>query len=502
MYYEYGSGITAFPATPSSSNITTTGKVANVIPATAASGTYTWYTGENKRGTSSTATTAYLKDFLHTPTDNSSQYYCTYIRVQAKKNDSTTVMNYYLYVGADGTTDFNVKRNWDYTLNATMGGNEAAQQAFMGIDGRIRMSTSNCYIVAPGGSITIPVNVKGNANCPLPPDASSTVLAGTGLEPFHSTVTSVSVLWQTATDLISVGSTFNSTNQTVTISAPSPTATGNGVIVAKDASSNVLWSWHIWVADYNPNTGTTYNFNPSNPLTFMDRNLGATSNTVGTVTTYGLHYQWGRKDPFPNASTLTSSTDPTLYGTQTTITKTLLAENTVCNLDKSILNPLTYYYTTDHTNIHFDWYTTTDDAARSYQNDKLWGGASATTPTAKTIFDPCPAGWRVPPWKNSYSPWSVFGSNEITVAASGGLWPTDNYGITWTSPYSAGYYPAAGYRTVGSGALDGVGSYGFYWSASSDSGSGFDLTFLSSLVYPASYNNRANGFSVRCVQEF
>jgi hypothetical protein len=504
MYYLYGTGISAFPVTPSSSNITTTGTTADSIPSTSASGTYTWYVGENKRGTSSTATSAYLKDFLHTPTDNNSYYYCTYLRIQAKKNDSTAVMNYYLYVGENGTTDFNVKRNWDYTLSATIGGNEAAQQAYMGIDGRIRMATSNCYIVAPGSTITIPVNVKGNANGPLPADASSTVLAGTGLDAFQTTAaTTVSVLWQTASGLITMG-TLNTTTQTVTLTASS--STGNGVIVAKDASSNVLWSWHIWVTDYNPKTGTTYNFNTNNPLTFMDRNLGATTATAGTVTSYGLHYQWGRKDPFPNASTLTGTTDPTLYGAQTTITKTLLAENTVCNLGLSILNPLTFYYTTtDHSNIAKDWYTTTDNDTRSYQNDALWGNALYTgSPTTKTIFDPCPAGWRVPTWKSSVSPWGVFGTStfdgSVTVEESGGLWPTDNYGITWTSPYNAGFYPAAGCREV-NGEISVVGSLGSYWSASLASCYGLRLRFASGTVKSFTVHSRSIGFSVRCVQE-
>jgi hypothetical protein len=504
MYYLNGAGTESFP-TASSSYITTTGKTADSIPSTAASGTYTWYTGENKRGTSSTATTAYLKDFLHTPTDNSSQYYCTYIRVQARKNDSTTVMNYYLYVGANGTTDFNVKRNWDYTINATMGGNEATQQAYMGIDGRIRMATSNCYIVAPGGSITIPVNVKGNANGPLPPDASSTVLAGTGLDAFQTTAAAtVSVLWQTATGLISVG-TFNTTTQTVTISAPSTTTTGNGVVAAYDASNNVLWSWHIWVTDYIPNSAANVNAYIYNSRHWMDRNLGATTTTAATVTTLGLLYQWGRKDPFPGSTSVnTEGQEPTLVGTFTSVTKTQVTE-TGFNLANTILYPLTFYYGTSD-NI-YDWYSVTGSA----HNDALWGGASTTTtPTAKTIFDPCPAGWRVPTWKNSISPWTGFGTYNTSL---GDVYNEYTYFPWYSTAWETGYgriynlanntyYPAAGYRSAGSGALYNVGGRGLYWSASPYAGYGFALTFDSGGVSPAGYGHRADGFSVRCVQEF
>jgi len=63
-------------------------------------------------------------------------------------------------------------------------------------------------------------------------------------------------------------------------------------------------------------------------------------------------------------------------------------------------------------------------------------------------------------------------------------------------------FPAAGYRNAGSGALYNVGGNGNYWSASTYNGYGFNLNFNSSNVYPANYNNRANGFSVRCVQAF
>lgn len=32
---------------------------------------------------------------------------------------------------------------------------------------------------------------------------------------------------------------------------------------------------------------------------FMDRNIGATSVSATDITSMGLTYQWGRKDPFP-----------------------------------------------------------------------------------------------------------------------------------------------------------------------------------------------------------
>jgi hypothetical protein len=63
----------------------------------------------------------------------------------------------------------------------------------------------------------------------------------------------------------------------------------------------------------------------------------------------------------------------------------------------------------------------------------------------------------------------------------------------------AHFFPASGNRS-GTG-LDYRGSYGYYWSASLYSAAyGYFLNFSSGGVYPAGYNNRFYGFSVRAVQ--
>ncbi|GHT61649.1 hypothetical protein AGMMS50239_13030 [Bacteroidia bacterium] len=64
------------------------------------------------------------------------------------------------------------------------------------------------------------------------------------------------------------------------------------------------------------------------------------------------------------------------------------------------------------------------------------------------------------------------------------------------------FFPASGFRTFSTGALDTVGVDGFAWSSSpSNSGSGFFLSFFSSAASPASSYYRTCGFPVRCVAE-
>ncbi len=350
------------------------------------------------------------------------------------------------------------------------------------INSNVSIETANCYIVAPEASLTIPVNVKGNGNA----DA----VAGTDLDVTH-TASSVGILWETSSDLVTL-SDFSSSNQTVTITASS--STGNAVIAAYDEDGKtILWSWHIWVTDYNPDDdGTTYTItNTAGTFyTFMDRNLGATTSTSGDVGVKGLFYQWGRKDPFPGSTTLDGTTEPTLEGTITAVTKTQVSASS--NLANSILYPGTFYYgTSDNT---YDWYSVT----ASTHNDALWGGASTSAPTDKTIFDPCPAGWRVAPWSGGYSPWSAIGANGVSTGSVGTF---ANYGVTW-SVITAGFWPAAGHRLSSSGAFASVGSIGYCWSASPYSSNGYYLDFSSGNVNPSSYGaTRAYGFSVRCVRE-
>ena len=64
------------------------------------------------------------------------------------------------------------------------------------------------------------------------------------------------------------------------------------------------------------------------------------------------------------------------------------------------------------------------------------------------------------------------------------------------------WYPASGCRYVTDGGLYNVGRSGYYWSASPNSYRAYYLYFTRyGDVYPSYNNNRAGGFSVRCLQE-
>ena len=255
---------------------------------------------------------------------------------------------------------------------------------------------------------------------------------------------------------------------------------GNAVIAAKDANGNILWSWHIWLTDqprphvYNNNAGT-----------MMDRNLGATSATPGDVGALGLLYQWGRKDPFLGSSSINGSTLA-----KSTITWPL-AESTssyVGTVDYVTSHPTTFVKASSSP---YDWHYSSRD-------NTLW----TTSDKTKSIYDPCPSGWRVPDG-DSNGVWAkAIGSTTFSFNYA---YDSINRGMDFFGKFSSTttiWYPASGYRYGSDGSLGSDGLSGYYWSASPSSDSARRLDFYDSgSVYPSYSSKRANGQSVRCLQE-
>jgi len=67
---------------------------------------------------------------------------------------------------------------------------------------------------------------------------------------------------------------------------------GNAVVSLADAENHIVWSWHIWSTD-------EPQFIEINGQLWMDRNMGATDTTAGSLDVYGLWYNPGNPFPFP-----------------------------------------------------------------------------------------------------------------------------------------------------------------------------------------------------------
>ncbi len=272
----------------------------------------------------------------------------------------------------------------------------------------------------------------------------------------------------------------------IIFSIPSPFKEGNAAIAAKDKNGKILWSWHIWLTD------KPRNQKYKKGAIVMDRNLGATSATPGDVGALGLLYQWGRKDPFLGSSSISSSTPAKSTITWPSAVSSDSSNGTISYATEHPTTVITY------NGSNYDWYYTGDSST----DDTRWQ-------SEKTVYDPCPAGYRVPDG-GSTGIWSIaFGTSDrfdenAYDSAKGGF----NFGsrvstkkLTDTSTDC--WYPSAGYLYYGNGSLYNVGSNGGYWSCSPNGISAYNLYFSGDgSVYPSDYySGRAGGFSVRCVRE-
>ena len=229
-------------------------------------------------------------------------------------------------------------------------------------------------------------------------------------------------------------------------------------IKKKGAGSDAyLWSWHIWLTD-----------EPQLVSGFMDRNLGATSATPDVINkTYGLYYQFGRKDAFvPDIDIYDINGNKLQNGATVATGKATFA--------KAVNNPGIFYH--EGSNYTHDW------ASPNHYTSNNWN--DITNADGKTFFDPCPEGWRLP----TKAEYSNFSTTTFTK--------DDTYkGKT----YNGNFFPFAGYRSYDWGKMN---TYTKYWcSTPINTNVCYYLSF--DIVNVTTNNNngfRANGQSVRCVQ--
>ena len=332
-------------------------------------------------------------------------------------------------------------------------------------------STANCYVVSQSGNYCLLV-ATGNIWSPS----------------LYSATTTASVLWESfgTSTTPSVGDLIKSVSYSdgyIAFQTADTFKEGNAVIAAKDADGTILWSWHIWLTDQ-PQEQVYYN----NAGTMMDRNLGATSATPGDVGALGLLYQWGRKDPFLGSSSISNSTEA-----KSTITWPSAVSSNSSNgtIAYATANPTTFIAYNSSNN---DWYYTGDSST----DNTRW----TTSESNKSIYDPCPAGWRVPDG-GANGVWSkALGSSSYF---SGYPYDSTNEGMNFSGKLGSAstiWYPASGYRYYLDGGQYPVGSRGLCWSASPYSNYAYCLSFsINGYVYPSLLSNRALGYSVRCLQD-
>lgn len=316
--------------------------------------------------------------------------------------------------------------------------------------------TANCYLITAPGFYKFKADVKGNG---VVPSQLESVAGETAIAPKSALVLWYNTLQKSNNWVdespVYLSSVFIDSDGYIRFYTPAAFVPGNVVIAAFAEegvtydnitadenkcinNATLLWSWNIWAADgYDPAATAII----ADGNVFMDRNLGAPISGLGTTGNYepagavGNYYQWGRKDPFPTISDYGNSQpcqySNTLFGTPTYTpvkalqingqgsmknldgqmfgyrTKTgggldsgntwnLIARNDISS-DKTTKNGVYVSYAVEHPYKYiinnggtfggFNTWINGDDA--SYKS--LWGDAERQ----KTLYDPCPAGWRV-----------------------------------------------------------------------------------------------------------
>ena len=362
-----------------------------------------------------------------------------------------------------------------------------------------QMNTANCYVVTHPGYYKFPL-VYGNAikNGATNDSAygSSTFVNHLGnpiTEPYiydnsDCTVRSAELVWQDAQNLISNNISLCDDQKYIKFQITKENIQqGNAVIAVKDENGKIMWSWHIWVTNKNvyETQAVTASYNSqTKTLMFMPFPLGWNDSTTAPTCTF---YQWGRKDPFPpsDGSSLTSLNDKTVYkydiGGNSTTSNCWYQVSSQADIATSIINPSTFYCGSSN------WC--------SPSSKELWNvGNSATgvnfNQVTKSIYDPSPAGFRLP----ETAAFNGFPSNAT--------WNGNTKGYTFTTNSVNTYWQACGFRIHDSSSLVNVGSSGYYWSAGPyNSSRCCGLYFTSSAVYPHDDRFPALGFSVRPVSE-
>ena len=311
--------------------------------------------------------------------------------------------------------------------------------------------TANCYLIQKSGDYKFKA-VMGNTDLSV------------------GVVKKVEVLWETfgTDEMPNVGDLIASTsykNGYIFFSTPNNFMDGNAVIAAKSSNGVVLWTWHIWCSSEGWKEQVYYN----NAGTMMDRNLGATSVIPSNLKSNGLLYQWGRMNPFLGAS-------PTNERVAST-----------GSWDSDYDGETALYFITNPTLFYATYYPD------RYIPDGKWD-------TNKTMFDPCPVGWRVPDggekgvWVKALGCSENISNKEYWTESgtnlSGKLSDDDNVWYPNTGLIGIHFY-TSGYGEIAS-----------CWTCTlNDKNKAYFFDIVSDNMNPSSISTCVGGRSVRCLKE-
>lgn len=418
--------------------------------------------------------------------------------------------------------------------------------------GTTSINTANCYIVNAPGNYTLPL-VYGNAIKNGENNISAYTSQSTGsdtnvLKTFvnHRDVAITSpyiylnegcipadacLVWQDVPDLIqNVKLSGNKHNINFKVSSEN-IMQGNALIAVRDNNGTIMWSWHIWITDYilgsELDNITNYqgkqfsllhypigwcdpeevNYSSREvKVKFTQEETG--KNQIVTIKQISdqlincsnqSYFQWGRKDPMLGGNIITGTNQMVSKQCYTEFSEyqyTPTAQNST--IGNAIQHPYAQYCTGEN------WSKSNYRNLWSADNNQI--NVNPKIPV-KTIYDPSPVGFCVPPSQT----FTGFTKNGLTTTNTNLMNVNGTYNWGWNfycsqtseenSPST--YFAATGYRALSDGTIKALGVRGYAWTAGPISTVySWSLFYTDSAVYPA-YNDfeKSYSFPVRPCKE-
>ncbi|MDE5886254.1 MAG: fimbrillin family protein [Muribaculaceae bacterium] len=399
-------------------------------------------------------------------------------------------------------------------------------------------NTANCYLIHAPGFYSIPL-VYGNAITDGKTNTSAYIASRSSnvhvlknfvnhlgeniTDPYiynnaNCTPQDAVLIWEGRLNLIQNVQLSPDKKRLIFTVSPDFICQGNAIVAVRDASGTILWSWHLWVTPYEPDSDPITITYHSKNYEMMTQNLGQISSgdranfkersvkvrytqipddgseplsvTVDVVQNGKIvvtpdsynYYQWGRKDPMISDIGEWYTAD---YNEITKIwTKQFSADRT------GDLPIIADYIRTPG----YFWVSPHDEEVFPYYN--LWNTNNSTTDEVKTIYDPSPVGYMVA--RNVLT-----ALNNATTAPADGV---NGIGVNITVPGTNEviFFPAHGYRSSTDGSLKGQDVVGTVWSSRTTSTKEAGaLVFLttSSIARLQANEVRAMAFGVRASKE-
>lgn len=429
--------------------------------------TLTYYVPANLRGT--TASENQFTKGREAP-DGATRF-CMY----GTYGSEHTPVYYTYYLGGNLVNDFNLKPNHHYTYDITLKSKGDARTDYRIEDlAEVKFNVdANSYMVHPplveGQARTYAIPIRRAAVFWNAPGVNGGVYGAAGSDKYSSckidaaTEWTAEVLWSDfnlndPSDFLikSSGKGYDPTDpeQDPYFRIKVKTGMKGNVVVAVKSGDTILWSWHFWITDYNPDregltpvNGTyiydvegghvhRYNndiFNTTEPTNttigykygfIMDRNLGASSDDYnGRKGT--MFYQFGRKDPFICLNQSGSAqrvfmegkspaqSNPAIFRDETGETEGTGYDN----IRYAVCHPATYIKGENNElmNPNNVWTDSGElcDKLSNWFDPKFYehNGDQEILQMKKSIYDPCPPGWCLP----TYSAFFKFSVTSDTL---------------------------------------------------------------------------------------